>query len=336
MADPVDPLTRRRTPTRACRLTRARRPTPSPPLDAARDVGARDAPGDAAEPDAEDTPPDSGTDGPCDLSAPFGTPTLIPGTDLDTGPLQGTPRLSPDEVSLYFWSERDDDAGVLGTHLYATSRASKAASFDPPTLLSALSSTATDASPTVSGDGLTMLFESDRLGGGNSQLFIATRAMLSGSFANPSLLANVNVSTANEATPYLRPDGAVLYFSSSRGTAGQDIYRTTLQPDGAFGAATAVIELNSPSDEYSPVITDDELDVYWGSQRTDLGSEGDFDIFHASRTTPGASFTTIESAGTGLNSSGLDLPGWISPDRCSLYLESTRGGSRQLYVARRP
>jgi Tol biopolymer transport system component len=300
----------------------------SPPLDAGVDAPA---PLDASD-GGLDALPDASA---CNTNAPFGNPTPIPGADLNAGADQGTPRLSPDEETLYFWSDRGSDGGATSdSHLYSATRASKAAAFDPSTLLSALSSAHTDASPTVSADGLTMLFESDRLGGGNAQLFIATRAA-GAAFANPSLLANVNVSSANEATPYLRPDGQVLYFSSSRGGVSQDIYRTTLQGDGSFSGATPVIELNSSADEYSPTITADELDVYWASQRTDLGSEGDFDIFHAHRATTADAFGPLESAGTGVNSSALDLPGWISPDGCSLYFESERDGPRQIYVARR-
>ncbi len=79
-----------------------------------------------------------------------------------------------------------------------------------------------------------------------------------------------------------------------------------------------------------------DLTIFWGSNRPDYGSLGDFDILVARRTSPADPFAGIANAGAAVNSSALDLPGWVSLDGCRLYLESDRAGSRDLYVSSRP
>jgi Tol biopolymer transport system component len=207
--------------------------------------------------------------------------------------------------------------------------------FGEPSLLSVVSSSASEASPTVTANGATLVFESDRLGGTNGQLFVATRGSLAASFGAPTLLANVNA-TSDEATPYLRPDGQMLYFSSNRGGAGMDLYRAALQPNGSFAGPAPIVELNSGADEYSPCVSHDDLTVFWGSKRTDLQGYGDFDIYIAERVSASDGFASIANVGHAINSPALDLPGWVSPDGCALYMESERGGQRDIYVARRP
>ena len=296
--------------------------------------GARDVGPDSGAPEAGG---DSSASPACDLTKPFDNAQLLSGTDLNAGANQGTPRLSSNELTLYFWSDRGADGGPSSqTHIYSARRTAKGGMFGPPSEMTTLSSAGLDASPTVTLDGFTIFFESTRLGGANSQLFMATRTDLMAPFTGPTLLANVNAVTVDQVTPYVRPDGQALYFSSSLGGASQDIYRSARQSDGTFAPASAVLALNSTHDEYSPCISEDELDVVWGSDRPDVSNLGDFDILFSHRSSTNDGFGTPQNAGTGVNSSSLDLPGWISADYCTLYFESARRGVRELYVARRP
>lgn len=285
-------------------------------------------------PDAPSPFDDSGPAHACDLSKPFGAPGLVPGNHINTTYAEeGTPRLSPSELALYFWSDRTDDGGVDTTHIYVATRASRADAFGEPVRVPGVTSTANESSATLTADGLVMAFESDRLTGNNGELFLSLRNDADAGFGAPTRIASAN-SDANQGTPYLRPDGAILYFSSNR-DGNQDLYRATRASADDYGVAQALKELNSPSDEFSPCVTTDDRGIFWGSNRKDLPSEGDYDIYYAQRTSTDDGFGNLETAGTLLNSSALDLPGWISPDGCTMYLESTRDGQRDIYVSHR-
>jgi hypothetical protein len=304
-------------------------PVAKPTTDAAP---AHDAPSDVGP---------AGDGGACDLGKPFGAPVPVDGLDLNTPANEGTPRLSPNELTIYFWSDRGAD-GPGTPRLYYATRMDKGDPFGTASTLPTLASPQTEASPSATGDGITLFWESDRGDGQTGDIYFATRATAMGTFMNPAPVPNVNT-TSDEATPYVHPMGTSLYFSSDRpsGMGGEDLYHSARQGDGAFAAPDALKELNSSADEYAPVITADELNIYWGSNRRDANNHGDFDILYAHRDAPSATFGAPTNAGDLLNSSGMDFPGWISPDGCVLYLESTRAGAggkggRDLYVARRP
>ncbi len=225
-------------------------------LDAMSD-GARLETGAGAEADGG---LDAGTDAadaapPCDLNEPFGAPALVPGMDLNTSADEGTPRLSSNELTLYFWSSRPTADGGTNAHLYSATRNTTAEAFGEPSAMATVNSSANEASPTVADNGLTLVFESDRLAPASStteQLFIATRGSVAGAFLTPSLLDTTGWA-ANDKTPYLRPDGQVLYFSGGTGAIGaQDLYRAPLEMNGAFGAAASLAALDSSPDEVLP------------------------------------------------------------------------------------
>jgi hypothetical protein len=107
----------------------------------------------------------------------------------------------------------------------------------PATLISELSDpTATENRPTIRGDGLEIVFYSDRAGGaGGSDLWTATRKSVSAPWSAPvNLGPNVNSST-NEQHASMSANGATLVFLSGRpgGFGAADLYVSTriLPPD---------------------------------------------------------------------------------------------------------
>lgn len=82
-------------------------------------------------------------------------------------------------------------------------------------------------------------------------------------------------SSAVDQTPYVFEDEATgatyLYFNSDR-TGNHDLYVSTLQPDGTFGAAVPVPELvpgtvNTPAVEQHVTLSRDGLEMYFVSNR---------------------------------------------------------------------
>lgn len=65
---------------------------------------------------------------------------------------------------------------------------------------------------------------------------------------------------------------------------------------------------------------------------------GAFDIWTASRTSAANPFSSLHAV-TELNSASNDIPTFLTPDRCTLYLQSDRPGGvggYDIYVATKP
>jgi Tol biopolymer transport system component len=301
---------------------------------------------DAAEPDTalDDGAPVDGSVGPpadgrlvdaapapCDLTRPFGPPTLVAGVNGTADESQAA--MSDDELTIYVASSRPGGPGK--NDMYVATRATKTASFGALTLIAGVNSAGNDGSVTLTRDGLALYIASDRATTATYDLYVATRPTATAAFGTPTLIAGLSTTTSLDGSPYINGDGTVLYFDSDRGGT-RDIFRASRpSANGAFGAPALVGELNSPTaDDKYPVVSGDELSVYFGSDRP--GSAG-FDIWEAHRTTTGDGFGTPRLS-TNVNSTATDLPVWISPDGCRLLLSSDRAGvgGRDLYLATRP
>jgi Tol biopolymer transport system component len=231
-------------------------------------------------------------------------------------------RLSPDELTVYFHSDR----GGGSLDLYTGSRSSRAAAFSGVTALSAVNDPSTaDAWPTVTADGLSLFFEAQRTG--VPEVWIATRSTVVAAFSSPAPVANVGSMTAQ---PFVMPDGSALYFIVVPG----DLYRAERGPSGQYGTPVMVTTVNTPSLEYLPVLTPDELTLYFGSNRADPPAKGDFDIWmstRASRTDNWQPPVNVQE----LNTAAEELPTWISSDNCRLYFNRGSGGPSKVFVAER-
>src|SRR5580704_4820353 len=154
--------------------------------------------------------------GPCNLSAPFGTP--VPLSELNTPDYEAQPRLSPDELTVYFERTVVD----AGYDLFTASRATVATKFGAPNPITELNTQYNESDPTVSPDQLRIYFASDRPGGlGASDVWQATRDAAPGLFGPAADTPNVN-STQNEYQTYYVP--GALYFASDRSST-YHVYR---------------------------------------------------------------------------------------------------------------
>lgn len=104
-----------------------------------------------------------------------------------------------------------------------------------------------------------------------------------------------------------------IYFVSSK-SGSTDIYRAA-----GFVPPIAVAELNTTSEELSPVVSADDKTILWSSRRTDGGPQGGADIWEARRANTAGPFANLRRV-TELNTEGNDTPTWISESGCRLYL----------------
>ncbi len=270
----------------------------------------------------------------CDTTKPFGAPVAI--AELNTAANDLFPRMTHDELSLYFERYASADAGVPGqqggSDLLVATRASVGAPFGAPTLLKSINTAANDFDPTVTGDALTIFFASNRGNGvGNADLWMATRADTTSAFGTATNVAPLNT-VDNEHTPYVLANGLTLYYTGSAGSALERATRTStttpFAPDtsGLFGL------VNTTNAEVSPVVTPDELTLYFGSQRS--GSQM-LDVYVATRASTASPFGSVARVAE-VSTATNDVPTWISDDGCRLYMHSDTAGSYDLYVATKP
>jgi hypothetical protein len=154
-------------------------------------------------------------------------------------------------------------------------------------------------------------------------------------FSELKPVANIN-GALDDADPYLVAGGNAMYLANDM-SGNLDLYRTA-KAGGAFATPTLVsgVDLMTTATENNPVVTVDELTMFFGSTRPGaVGGTGDFDIYQARRASVADGFGAAISL-TQLNTAGADVPNWISPDGCHLYLTRAEVNvGYQLYMASR-
>jgi Tol biopolymer transport system component len=179
-----------------------------------------------------------------DLLDDFGPATNL-GASLNSTFIEGSPHISADGLTLYFASTRP---GFGVRDLWVATRLSTSDPFGPPLNMGpVVNSTSAEHGPSVSSDGLTMFFQSERPGGiGGVDLWYTTRSSLSDPFGTPLLVPTVN-SLFDDVSPNVSFDGGVLLFASDRpgGAGGLDIWisqvRVTEVPEPGSIATWALL-----------------------------------------------------------------------------------------------
>ena len=266
----------------------------------------------------------------CDPAKPFGAPTPLATLNV-AGVEDAHGRLTPDELTIFFSSLRAADAG--SAELFVATRAKRTSAFGAPSNLGAtINSKNADQMPSVTGDGLTLYFATDRSFG--SHIWVSTRPSVASAFAAPQVAAGLVVA-APDVDPYIAPDNASLLFASTRqNDAGFLDLFTADAIDGGFSAAVALKGVNIVGhNDAAGVMTSDKKLLYFASDRP--GGKGGLDLYVATRAAAGDAFGA-PSAVSELNTAGMDVADWISADRCRLYFSSTKvanSGDYDLFVA---
>jgi hypothetical protein len=165
-----------------------------------------------------------------DPSSCFDPPVQVPGLG-NSGPCSlAGPTLTADELTIVF--NRHCPAG--NAEIWFATRPTPAAAFDPPQPLSGINLPGFDtADPSLSADGLTLYFSSNRPGGlGGLDVWVARRPNGSVPFLPPENVRCTN-SSFDEFQPSITPDDHELYFSTNRDapptqTARANIWRLVL------------------------------------------------------------------------------------------------------------
>jgi Tol biopolymer transport system component len=294
-----------------------------------------------------DAPVDSGPPRKCDPTAVFTSINVLQG--FSSADNEATPRLSPDELTLYYF-----DANATASNVLIATRTKRTDPFGAPTKLPINDVAHPNADPTVSTDGLTLYWAVGSFPTGFGQdIWMATRNTVNDPFSNPKRVDGILTTASKpddggifDGWPFLSSDGSQLWFTSTRSRpnlqnvllSGNDIYVAT-KSGGQFSVVTPVPELNTDAGDAGStigsggaVLSADGLTIYLSSNRA--GTVGQSDIWVSHRTTTASIWPTPTNVAE-VNTAKQDLPGWLSPDNCRLYFTSDRQGTGDLFVAER-
>jgi hypothetical protein len=159
-------------------------------------------------------------------------------------------------------------------HLFYSERS--AAAWLEPIPIQELNSDKNDFYPTLSSDGLTMVFVSDRDGGiGESDLYVSHRQK-SGKWTTPVNLGSVINTDKKEISPFLATNGNLYYSSNGFGNKkNYDILKAVPNGDLWNNPVALPEPFNTDKDEKDPIIYKDSL--IWSSNRQ--GGCGGFDLY---------------------------------------------------------
>ena len=252
--------------------------------------------------------------------------------------------LSPDELSLYFTSDR---AGGLGANdIWVARRDCIDCAWQAPVNLGAPINTASiDGGPRLSIDGHLLFFQSQRPGGhGSDDIYVSRRDNPNDDFGwgAPVLLGpDVNTAASEQAAAYLQSaeDGAAnLYFNRTTATTAADLYYAPVSRDGETrGPAVAVSELNDgASIDQHATIRKDGREMFFSSTRA--GGLGGFDIYTSTRRSVHDPWSAPARLAAPMNTASNDMQPSLSANGRTLIFASNRPGgfgANDLYVSTR-
>jgi WD40-like Beta Propeller Repeat len=264
----------------------------------------------------------------------------VPGTSdqLNTQHQDGCPIQSPDGLSLYMATNRPRFAGDLRTDLdvWVAHRASTDAPWGAPENLGApVNSASDDFCPTpIRGGGLFFVSRKVTPGVtcGMGDIYFTRHNPRQG-WREPQHLAcgtegGPNGPLDEQGPSYVEAGGPQLYFSS-----GPDIYVSRQGPDGRFGPAVPVAELNSTAADIQPNVRKDGRELVFASmRRPNVGQ----DLWSATRESVEDPWSEPVNLGDDVNTPANETRPSLSWDGRTLYFgRGPIGGPADIYVSTR-
>jgi Tol biopolymer transport system component len=176
--------------------------------------------------------------------------------------------LTADRLELFFFSGRPGGAG--GRDIWVLRRAAPTAPWDAPRVVTELNSSNDDYMPSLTGDGLTIFFASNRIGR-SDDIWTASRASRTAPFSVPATVAELSSLPTPATSPFIARDGLTLLFADERagGQGARDLWTTTrASPTAPFANPTNLGALfNSAAIDDDPSLSFDGRELFFASDR---------------------------------------------------------------------
>lgn len=199
------------------------------------------------------------------------TPEIL---NLNSDTHDATIGVSPDGQTLFIYRDIDGNGQIYQSALVGETWS------DPSLLGSDINTDAWETHATISADGSTLYFVSNREGGFGGRDIYKCVLLPNGEWSR-ALNVGASLNTIwEEDSPFLTPDGQTLYFSSSghNSMGGFDIFYSTLGADGEWSTPVSMgYPLNTVDDDVFFVPMADGRHAYFSSARQ--GGYGLKDIY---------------------------------------------------------
>jgi len=253
----------------------------------------------------------------------------LPGVEISELSALGnvyTPSLTTDELTIVF-SGDSLPGGQGGLDVWIATRPNTTSPFGNVHNLAEINSSAADGHSSISPDGLTLHFVSDRnIGSSIGQLFKATRESLDAPFGNLEHLSFFDSPGSSLGFPFMSRDGKAFYFTKSVDGQPLDIFvsYSYIPEPNQWSQPVPLTEVNTDTaEEWTPFLSFDGLTLYFSRLRSSTSLYGR--IFEAKREKPYGPFTSIREISE-LNelNTNVFIP-WVSSDNLRMYYTTDPG-----------
>ncbi len=200
------------------------------------------------------------------------------GPPINTQFNEGAQSISADGIHLFFTAcNRPEGLGSCDIY-YARKEGDKWS--QPVNIGSPVNTSSWDSQPSISPDGRTLYFVSNRSGNlGRMDIWRSIRKN-DGRWSEPENLGPVINTRGREMSPFIHPDNQTLFFASDGhlGLGGMDLFYTRKDENGNWGEPVNLgYPINTHADEISLVVGASGKEAYFASEKQ--GGEGESDLY---------------------------------------------------------
>jgi outer membrane protein OmpA-like peptidoglycan-associated protein len=216
----------------------------------------------------------------------FNAGNKMPSPPFNKGRNEGGPSITIDDNTLYFTICKGDQGGPLNCDIYFCNAQNGEWGDITNMGPSVNDPDAWDSQPSISADGLTLYFASDRKGGyGRVDIWTTTKDIKSGEWGAAVNLGPTINTPGDDKSPFIHSDSHTLYFSSNgrMGLGGYDIFYSRADSTGKWGEPKNIgYPINSTGDDLGFFVSTDGKTGYFCSNDPNRVSNrglGGYDIF---------------------------------------------------------